>query len=377
MMQSRTWDLARLGEGLFEQLANTVRANAPGGHVVVDEASRRLTVETCDDGVLATLDRFVQDMQSTHRRLPRKVLWEAPPPAGPGDVDAMIAASPDVTVLADGLIALRGRLLGLFRFFELEFRALAQAWGADENHYPVLLPIAVLEELQYFTNFPQQVTFCAHLPEDIPALEAASTGDGWRALVGPPGHALEPAVCLPCYPQNRGRVVPEEGFAVTMQNHVFRWEGTAFRSLARLWDFTVRDLVFFADYERLTRRRQRVMEATVALCEELGLGGRLELANDPFFLNASRQKSVYQRLGEVKYELVLAVPGRAGVAVSSFNLHRDFYTKVYDIRRSDGTRAETACMGFGLERWVYAFVAQKGLDVDAWPRRVAAHVEGT
>jgi hypothetical protein len=60
--------------------------------------------------------------------------------------------------------------------------------------------------------------------------------------------------------------------------------------------------------------------------------------------------------------------------VSSFNLHRDFYTKIYDIRFAGGAYAETACMGFGIDRWVYGFLAQKGLDPRQWPERVRARV---
>ena len=67
-------------------------------------------------------------------------------------------------------------------------------------------------------------------------------------------------------------------------------------------------------------------------------------------------------MGEVKYELVLPLPHRGGeeLAVSSFNLHRDFYSGVYKIHLAGGATAETACVGFGLERWLYGFVSQKG-----------------
>jgi hypothetical protein len=83
-------------------------------------------------------------------------------------------------------------------------------------------------------------------------------------------------------------------------------------------------------------------------------------------------------MGEVKYELLFHIPDReAPLAASSFNLHRDFYTSVYDIAFADETRAESACMGFGLERWLYAFVRQKGLDPAGWPAEVRRAVMAT
>ena len=48
----------------------------------------------------------------------------------------------------------------------------------------------------------------------------------------------------------------------------------------------------------------------------------------------------------------------------------------YGIHLPDGRHAESACMGFGLERWAYAFLAQKGLDRSRWPARVVAWVDG-
>jgi hypothetical protein len=47
---------------------------------------------------------------------------------------------------------------------------------------------------------------------------------------------------------------------------------------------------------------------------------------------------------------------------------------VYNITRSDGSLAETACMGFGIERWVYGFLSQKGPERSAWPEPVARFV---
>ena len=155
---------------------------------------------------------------------------------------------------------------------------------------------------------------------------------------------------------------------LTMQNHVFRYEGTNFRPIRRGWDFNVRDIVFFGSYEDLSRLRAEVMERAIGLCRELDLEVTIELANDPFFLETSRDKAIYQRMGEVKYELLFPLPHRGeSIAASSFNLHRDFYTSVYDTRRPNGELAESACMGFGLERWVYGFLTQKGLHPRAWP----------
>ncbi len=331
----------------------------------LDAASGTLTVELTRAEAAEHVEAFVANMRRTHKLIARKVRAEhRASRLELHDVDAALAASPDVHILGDGLIALSGDLLRLFRFFEQRFRALAADYGAEEHHYPVMVPSEVLAEVGYFGHFPQHITFCSHLPGDLPVLERVArteTGKVPEQLdLTPATHVLTPAVCLPCYRQHRGAVI--DGVrTLTMQNHVFRYEGTRHAPLRRGWDFTVRDIVFFGSYEDLTRLRAEVMERAMDLCRELDLEATIELANDPFFLDASRDKAVYQRMGEVKFELLFPMPAaRDPLAASSFNLHRDYYTSVYDTRLANGERAESACMGFGIDRWMYAYLTQKG-----------------
>lgn len=386
----RAYDLSAADPAVFNHVCDTIGVGrARYDAVDVDESARSITVESSDEGALAYLDAFVDEMLRTQKKLRRRVLRETPhEPSCAGDVDAALAETGEVHHLADGLVAIRGRMLRLFGFFEREFEALARRHDADENRYPVMIPTEVLEEMEYFSHFPQQVTFCSHLPEDLPLLEALvkeikgsgqKLPDDLARRLCQPEAVLKPAVCLPCYPQQRGRVIPAgTHYALSMQNRVFRYESTNFRSLSRLWDFTVRDVVFFGAYAKLVELRHEVMAWAMDFCEELGLAARLQLANDPFFLDESRNKRLYQRLGEAKYELVVPLPARGGeeLAVSSFNLHRDFYTKTYGVAFEDDVPAESACMGFGIDRWMYGFLAQRGLDPAGWPERVRAAVEG-
>ena len=101
----------------------------------------------------------------------------------------------------------------MFRFFERQFIKLAQEYNAEENHYPVLVPSEILAEVGYFDHFPQHVTFCSHLRGNLPMLESfasdaradqASLTERLEGRLTEPRHVLTPAVCLPCYRQQRG-----------------------------------------------------------------------------------------------------------------------------------------------------------------------------
>jgi hypothetical protein len=386
MTMRRSYELRGVDAGLAQHLHELVRFSTGPSVRVVESDACGLTVEAEDEHTLGYLDELFDDARASTGKLRSKVVWEnRPPRTGTGDVDAELAARGDVHEFGAGLTGMRGLALQVFHFFEREFRALAAAYDADEERYPAMMPLALLEEVGYLAHFPQHVTFCSHFPEDLRLLEAVSgavetnggtLSDDHRAAVGLPAHVLTPAVCLPCYGQRRNRIVRPEGErAVTMQNHVFRYEGRNCRSFARCWDFTVRDIVFFGASDHLSHLREEVMRRVSTLCERLELEGRIELANDPFFLGETRDKRIYQRMGEVKYELVLALPRREEMlAVSSFNLHRGFYCSTYDIRLPDGEYAESACMGFGLDRWTYAFLSQHGTDPRRWPEVVARAV---
>ncbi len=379
---SERFDLAKLSaEGRLAILDGVL---AIGIEARLEDSDLLVTTQSAIEA--KEVEGLVSAMRKTHRLVAQKTLRKRKAKTDTGCSDEELAACKDLHFFDEGLTGISGDLLHLYRYFEDCFRTLAREFGAQDQHYPVLLPNKLLHDVGYFSNFPQHVTLCCHFPDRLPVLEniaqqakeasGEELAEACGAALDAPSHVLTPAVCLPCYSQHAGlRIVEGDVHRLTMQNHVFRYEANRFSALSRGWDFSVRDIVFFGSGNDLLALRAEVMERVFALCETLDLDVSLELANDPFFLDAGRDKVVYQRMGEVKYELLFHNPGRdAPLAASSFNLHRDYYTGTYDIAFEDGTKAESACMGFGLERWLYGFVAQKGLDPAGWPESVRSAI---
>ncbi len=54
-------------------------------------------------------------------------------------------------------------------------------------------------------------------------------------------------------------------------------------------------------------------------------------------------------------------------ACCSFNFHQEHFGTAFGIQTPDGKAANTACLGFGLERVVMAIFQTHGFDPGAWP----------
>ena len=72
-----------------------------------------------------------------------------------------------------------------------------------------------------------------------------------------------------------------------------------------------------------------------------------------------------------KFEIVcpIALEGES-TAIASFNHHRDKFARTFEIRLQDGAYAETACVGFGLERIALALLRTHGVIVSEWPTAI-------
>lgn len=76
-----------------------------------------------------------------------------------------------------------------------------------------------------------------------------------------------------------------------------------------------------------------------------------------------------------KYELRLNINEKKDIAVGSFNLHGMAFTSAFNIRVRNCKNAVTGCVGFGIERWVLAFLCQYGKEEKNWPECVRKFCE--
>lgn len=288
-------------------------------------------------------------------------------------VVAELRARGELWEAAPGLVGLRGDALALRAALE-RAAAAAAGDGCEEWAPPAGLALSTLERASYFASFPQWLTLAAHLREDAGALaqvaQSATPADAARAAAAPADAALPPAVCYHVYAALAGRTLAVPAL-VTAQGTCWRHEGARLRPLARGWAFAMREGVCVGGATAAAAFCARGAERALALAASLGLDARLEAATDPFFAPAARGRQLLQRLKGLKQELVLPVGGDA-VAAASFNLHERFFGEAFDIRLADGAPAASACVAYGVDRWLLAFLAAHGPDASGWPPVAAA-----
>ena len=327
------------------------------------------------------IQALAKRVQASLRSLERKVVFSNLDSA---QFDAAQAEElPGVHFLGLGQAALGGVALRLFRYFDRTFEALGETWRAEPLLTPTLIPARVLAKCDYFRSFPQNVTFASHLEPNVQTIDSFRSRHAQRETLddtavndmAAPDTCLSPATCYHVYHLHSGQTLPAAGTVHGVCGKCFRFESTNTSDLRRLWDFTMREVVFMGTREQVWRQREVGLERTAALLTEHHLASEIRTASDPFFTAPDAMaKTYFQLSSETKFEIAALLPGGQRLAIGSLNYHTDFFGRAFNVQVEGGGFMHSVCIAFGLERCVYAFLRQHGTDVGRWPQIVK---EGT
>ena len=290
-----------------------------------------------------------------------------------------LLASSQISQEANGLFVLGPLLTRLIAYFESQFIALADSFQAVPYRFPTLIPANYLERVNYFRAFPHSLTFATHLREDLQVIDefAQHAACKHSELQTPPDSfapiqaLLSPAVCYHLYFALADQPLPGGQVVVTAVGNCFRYEAINLTSLERLWNFTMREVIFVGAKEFVLENREIARQRMSQVFEKIGLAYRVESANDPFFIGEFRKQAAFQSAFQLKFEIRARLPFKEStLAVGSYNYHQDFFGRSLNITLPDGSPAHTGCVAFGLERIAFTFVAQYGLDPANWPAEV-------
>lgn len=269
--------------------------------------------------------------------------------------------------LDTGQAGLRGPLLRLAEDCDRAFQRLASTWQAQEERHSATVAADILERIDYFGSFPHQATFAVRLDPKEENLDEFVAGprvdeDGWIVTTSllPPNDVLTPAACYHVYAAHQGEKLVDPLY-VTTRNTCFRQE-KHYEPLRRLRSFTMREIVCLADEAETGRFVGTAHELVSRFATLVDVPISWQPATDCFFRPALNPKYLFQRLEPVKQEATYG----DGLAVGSVNLHHDHFGVGFQLDFA-GKPATSACLAFGIERWLFAITDRHGLDPSAWP----------
>lgn len=272
-----------------------------------------------------------------------------------------------------GEVSLSGPLLRLAQRLDQAFLLMASViWDARDERHPATLSAQRLQRVNYLDSFPQHATFPARLDADDANFDQFRSG----SVIGPGGDValtrlapvreiLTPAACYHLYANHEGERL-ERPLYLTTSNTCFRNE-SHYEPLRRQWSFTMREIVCLGTATEAARFLESSRGVLDLLLGEVGLDVSWAIATDPFFRPLENPRYLMQRVQPLKHEAVYG----GDLAIGSANLHYDHFGAAFAISR-DERPAHSACIAFGIERWLFALTDRHGADPGPWPDPVRA-----
>jgi seryl-tRNA synthetase len=204
-------------------------------------------------------------------------------------------------------------------------------------------------------------------------------------LVSPPSAVSCYAQCPTIYWWLSGRTIATDSLPLKVFDRSAvsnRYESGGRHGLERVDEFHRIEPVYLGTREQLVELRERLLAAYTRVFDTiLELEWRTAWVT-PFYMQQSGGVGIedaQERVtGTIDFEAYLPYRGPRESAewleFQNLSIVGEKYTKAFTIRAQKGD-LWSGCSGIGLERWLTAFLAQKGLDPDGWPPRFRAMVE--
>ena len=259
----------------------------------------------------------------------------------------------------------------LERFNDL-VSAIARDDGAETRTFPPIVNRKVIERNNYMESFPHLCgTVFSFFGKELKARELAQKareGEPWSEYLEMTDLCLTPAICYPLYPTLKG-TLPAGGRLFSMLGWAYRHEPSA--EPTRMQSFRMREFIRAGTADEVVEWRDMWLQRGITLLRSLGLDASCDVASDPFFGRGGKMMAANQKEQRLKFEVLVPVISKDNpTACCSFNFHQDHFGSKWEIQNADGSVANTACLGFGLERIVMALFKTHGFDVTRWPADV-------
>jgi seryl-tRNA synthetase len=354
----------------------------------VNEGSKIIEAEVSSDEASSRVSQKIEELVTRYKHrefgLAKSVHFEQKRDLPEIDAWRELLERRWVTPVGTGHVILRGAAAQLARVVDARIDCVyGKTFGAEREFYPATILCKTLDRIHHFTSFPEHIDFVAHLKPDVNVINEFSNDcreNGWTARanegrMGANDFAICPSCCYHCYEGMEGWQLEPPGRCATMTVACHRYEGANHRTMSRLRAFTQRDVVWVGQPKYVIDSRAKAEELIIEWARDWELVCSFETANDMFFTQDYAVKASFQRQQQAKRELRLLIPAeKQSISVFSSNFHAMTFGKAFQVTVG-GRPATSACVGWGLERWVYAIFSQFGFELANWPAKLREEFE--
>jgi len=286
------------------------------------------------------------------------------------------------------------------RFEDLFIDVVLKPVGFLEAIFPKMEPLDIGLKTGHLKGTPNQMIF-ACLPisynieefeewQDYISIFGNPDPNLLKKFLEPPNYYMCFAQCPPFYRFLSKTIFTDKNLPVKWfdkSGPSFRWEGTGgLRGLERLVEFHRIEVVWLGTKEQVIDIRNALLERYEYFMDKvLDLEWRWAWVTPWFLVHAGETKEMEEKVdidqpGTIDFEAYLPYKGprdnpKSWLEIGNISIHGAKYTKVFKIKHAAGKVLCTGCSGFGVERWVLAFLAQKGFDRKEWPPLVREYIE--
>ena len=162
-----------------------------------------------------------------------------------------------------------------------------------------------------------------------------------------------------------------------MTGTCFRNEAENIKSLSRLNEFTMKEYVFVGSENFIEDSLNKATKLWEYWVKAFSLNSKMETATDSFFASKYQKLKLFQALGKSKVEFKCWIPAEDSyISCGSKNYHRTHFSSKYNIHYlNNSTLAQSACFAFGIDRLMYAFLSQKGTEIEKWDSSTVSEIK--
>ncbi len=186
------------------------------------------------------------------------------------------------------------------------------------------------------------------------------------------------AQCPPLYWFFENKLIPESELPLKFWDASgvsYRWEGGGLHGIERDCEFHRIEIVWMGTKEQAIKIKEQILERYKYIFNEiLELEWRMARVTPWYMAQAGILGTPEEKeLGTIDFEAWLPWRGPRDksewLEFQNLTLDGTKFSDAWNFKTDKGNEIWTGCTGIGLERWMCAFLSQKGLNPEKWPKK--------